>query len=66
MAKHSLVELVEMWNEATAPYVLRTDAEHLRCQAIARAINKRMFDCGYRYGYHWGEWSTGSRKVIKR
>ena len=40
--------LVYRWNEATAPYVPRTDHEHHRMSQLARAIKARLGRMGAR------------------
>ena len=40
--------LVYRWNEATAPYVPRTDHEHHRMSQLARAIKGRLGRIGAR------------------
>lgn len=56
---HSLVELLDVWNEATAPNVPRTESEHEENAIIAREskaeINRRFV-----YGRDYKELSNGS------
>jgi hypothetical protein len=65
MKNHSLSDLCVMWNEATAPYVLRTDEEHHRQSQLARAIRNRISRLGYRWGTHYYELSDGSLFVCR-
>ena len=60
----SLVGLINIYNEATAPYVMRTDEEHERCLAIAKealAAIRSRFTLGRDYqelsnGMLWTVW----------
>lgn len=40
--KYELTTLIIRWNEATCPWRLRSDHEHLRNRQLARAIRNRM------------------------
>jgi len=53
------------WNEATAPYVLRTDHEHKRMRSLARAIEHRMTREGFVENRDWREFSNGSRWAVR-
>lgn len=60
----SLVDLINTYNEATAPYVMRTDEEHGQCRAIAKetlAAIRARFVLGRDYqelsnGMLWTVW----------
>lgn len=56
---HTLAKLCQLWNEATAPYVLRTDAEHDEQRARAQAIRAEMVARGYLQGIHYRETEDG-------
>lgn len=56
---NNLGDLLWAWNEATSPYVARTDREHRRMGKLARAIDGRLKRLGM-----WGQWrelSNGAR-----
>jgi hypothetical protein len=60
----SLVDLINTYNEATAPYVMRTAGEHDLCRAIAKeslAAIRSRFTLGRDYqelsnGMLWTVW----------
>ena len=57
----TITSLLVRWNHVTAPYILRTDHEHLRCRQIARAIENKLRRLGASEGRDWREFSNGSR-----
>lgn len=60
-----LTELLNTWNEATAPYVARTESEHAECSPIAREADAAI-RAGYVYGRDWLELSNGFRMLVNR
>jgi hypothetical protein len=62
---YDLQTYLNMWNHATAPYILRTDHEHKRNRQLARAIENRMRKAHFIEGIHWKEFSNGSRWAIR-
>ena len=56
----SLPYLLTEWNDYTAPYVMRTTAEHAECIARARVIDQTI-RANWTYGRDWKELSNGMR-----
>ena len=63
--KRSVSDLLNRWNEATAPYKPRTEHEHLRCNQLARAIRNEMKRMGLRENRDYRELSNGSLWPIR-
>ena len=58
--QHAIDLLIDAWNYATAPNVLRDDREHERCRRLARAIDGRL----RRMRARFGTWSSGARHTV--
>ena len=59
-----MASLLTAWNDATAPYVPRTDHQHKRLRQVSKAIDNRLAFEGYQFGVHYGEYSNGMRKTL--
>ena len=59
MKRRTLSDLCELYNEVTNPWKLRTENQHKRCSAIARAIRKRLRAGAYVAGVHYIEGPSG-------
>lgn len=53
-------ELLNEWNDCTAPYVARTDEEHAVCSARAKVLNAELVS----RRDEWRELSSGFRMAV--